>query len=90
MPVSFKLLLIVLSCLSDMADKKRNIANSFWNTSYNLEQNTCRLFHFLVQFVFTTSETELDYYHQKVNIPVASQVAEQLKTYDLRKLGSFK
>ena len=27
--------------------------------SDNFEQNICRLFHFLVQFVFTTSETEL-------------------------------
>ena len=40
----------------------------------------CRLFHFLAQFVFTTSEKELDYYHQKVNVRVASRVAERLKT----------
>ena len=33
---------------------------------------------------------ELDYYHQKVNLRVASQVAEPLKTYDLRKLANFK
>ena len=46
---------------------------------------------FLVQFFFTTSETEPDYYHQKVNIGVASRVAEQFKkTKDLRKLGNFK
>ena len=31
--------------------------------SDNLGQNTYRLFHFLAQFVLTTSETELDYYH---------------------------
>ena len=56
---------------------------------YNLGQNTCRLFRFLAQFVFTTSETELDYYQQKVNVRDASQVTEQLRL-DLRKLGNFK
>ena len=53
-------------------------------------QNFCRLFHFSSQFIFTTSQTELDYYHQKVNVRVVPRVAERLKTYDLRKLGSFK
>ena len=28
----------------------------------------CRLFHILAQFPFNTNETELDYYHQKVNV----------------------
>ena len=37
----------------------------------NVRQNICRLFHFLAQFSFSTSETELDYYHQKVNVRVA-------------------
>ena len=32
-----------------------------------------------VDFFFTTSETELDYYHEKVNERVASQVAKQLQ-----------
>ena len=48
--------------------------------SYNFGQNIWRLFHFLAQFLFTTSETELDYYHQKMNVRVASRVAERLKT----------
>ena len=43
---------------------------------YNLGQNIRRLFHFLAQFIIATSETELDYYHQKVN----ARVAERLKT----------
>ena len=47
---------------------------------HNLGQNICRPFDFLAQFVFTTSETELHYHHPKVNIPVASRVAEQIKT----------
>ena len=47
---------------------------------FNLGQNICNLFNFLVQFLFTTSETELEYYHQKINVRVALQVAEQLKT----------
>ena len=48
------------------------------------------LFHFLVQFVFIISETELDYYHQKVNVPVVSRLAERLKTLNIRKLRNFK
>ena len=47
--------------------------------SYNLEQNICRSFHFLAKFLFTTSETKLDY-HQKVNVRVSSRVTEQIKT----------
>ena len=46
--------------------------------AYNIGQNTQRLFHFLAEFLFTTSETEVDYYHQKVNVRVASRVAEEL------------
>ena len=57
----------------------------------NLGQNIWRLFHVLTQFLFTASETELDYYHQKVNVRVASRVAEPPKTYyDLRRLVNFK
>ena len=59
-------------------------------TVYNLGQNIWRLFHFLEQFFFTTSETELDYYHQKVSVQVASRIGERIKTLDLRKLGNFK
>ena len=51
----------------------------FFCTS-NLGQNIQRLFHFLTQFLVTTNETELDHYHQKVNVRVASRVAERLKT----------
>ena len=57
---------------------------------YNLGQSICRLFHVIAQFVFTTSEAELDYYKQTVNSGVALRVAEQPKTWDLRKLGNFK
>ena len=46
----------------------------------NLGQKIWRLFHFLTQLFFTTSETELDYDHQKVSVRVASRVAELLKT----------
>ena len=58
--------------------------------NFNLGQNIWRLFHFLAQCFFTTSEADLDYYHQKVSVRVASPVAERLKTSDLRKLGTFK
>ena len=56
----------------------------------NLGYNICRLLHVLVQFLFTTSETELYCYHQKVNVRVALQIAEakdfRCKTSNLRKL----
>ena len=35
---------------------------------HNLWQNLWRLFQVLAQFPFATSETKLDYFHQKVNI----------------------
>ena len=44
----------------------------------------------MAQFLLTTRETKLDYYHQKLNVRAASLVTEQLKTSDLRKLGNFK
>ena len=37
-------------------------------------------FHFLAQFLFTISETVLDYYHQEVTARVTSRVAKRLKT----------
>ena len=49
----------------------------------NLGQNIWRLFHFLAQFLFTTGETKLDYYYQKVSVWVASRVAERLKTEEM-------
>ena len=36
--------------------------------------------HLLAQFLFTASETELDYYHQKISVRVALRVVERLKT----------
>ena len=49
-------------------------------------QNLWRLFYYLAQFVSTTCERTLDYYHQKVDV----RVAEQVQTWDLRKWGNFK
>ena len=54
---------------------------------HNLGQSICRLFHALAQFLFTTNKTELDFYHQKLNVRVASRVAERLR---LSKLENFK
>ena len=50
----------------------------FWTSKCRLQSWTkhLRLFHFLARLLFTTSETELDYYDQKVNV----RVAERLKT----------
>ena len=44
------------------------------------ERNICRFFRILTQFSFTTTERELDYHHQKINIIVASRAANLLKT----------
>ena len=46
---------------------------------FTLQSWTKHLETFL-PFFFTTSETELDYYYQKVNVRVASRVDERLKT----------
>ena len=63
-----------------VAYSKSNCSTVLYRSNYNLGQNICRLFHFSAQFFFTVSETELDYYHQKVSVQVASRVAERLKT----------
>ena len=54
--------------------------------AYNLGQNICRLFHFSAQFVFTTSETELDHYHQAVNVELPHELRNDLR---LRILGNY-
>ena len=46
-------------------------------------------FHILAQFPIATSERELDFCHQKLNIQVSPQVPERLKTKDLRKSRHF-
>ena len=40
----------------------------------------CKRFYIFTKFLFPASERELDYYHQKVNIEVPLEDAEQLKT----------
>ena len=45
---------------------------------YDLGQNIWRVSHFYAQFFFSTSESKLDYYHQKVYVRAASQVVERL------------
>ena len=42
-------------------------------------QKIWRHFHVLAQFLFITSEAELDYYHQKISVRVASRIAERLE-----------
>ena len=46
----------------------------------NHGKSICRLLHILAQFSFATSQKELDYYHQKMSIRVAAQVAERFIT----------
>ena len=47
---------------------------------YHHGQNIFRLFHVLAQLRFTKSESELDYYHQKVDVQVAWKASIRLKT----------
>ena len=54
---------------------------------YNVGQNILIPFHVLA--FHSTGETELDYYHHKVNVKVASQNVERSKTSDVRKLDNF-
>ena len=56
---------------------------------YSLGQNIFRLSRVLAHYLFTTSEMELDYYHQHVNVRVASQVTESRKTFEVKKLENF-
>ena len=44
-----------------------------------LNKTSVYFFYVLAQFLFTASETELNYYHQNVNVVVELRVAEQLK-----------
>ena len=46
--------------------------------------------HILAQFPIATGERELDFYDQKLNKQASPQVAERLKTKDLRKQTCFK
>lgn len=60
--------------------KASKLLQNTYRKSLNHGKNIQSLFHILAQFPPTTSESELDYYHQKVNIRVASRFTEQLKT----------
>ena len=51
-------------------------------TRCTLGQNIYRLFHFVAQFRLTTSETKVDYYHQKVNVRV-TQPSNQKPNFDV-------
>ena len=51
---------------------------------YNLGHNICRLFCIFGRILFAINEMKTDYYHQKVNVRVASKVVKKFKTKDLR------
>ena len=54
-------------------------------SNYNLGHNILELYNVLVQIRLTTSKTKRDIYYVKLDILVASRVAEWLKTSDPRK-----
>ena len=60
-------------CILKEVKTNRKMFRSSW-------KNIRRFFHISTQFPFTTSERELDFYHQNVNRRVASRVTERLKT----------
>ena len=58
--------------------------------NYKHGWNICRHFQVLAQFPFTTSESQQDYYYQKVNVQVVLWIAERVKkTKDLKKPWNF-
>ena len=68
-----------LPCIfKEVKTKRKNTENCKKDFSIHL--------HFSTQIPFITSERELDYFHQNVNIRVTSQVAERFQTQDLRKM----
>ena len=72
-----------LACIFKEVKTKRKNFRKSW-------KSICWHFNILPQLPYTTSERELYYYQQKLNVWLASRVGDQLKTYDLRKLVNFK
>ena len=55
-----------------------DVSKDIWDCNHG--KNISRVFHILAQFPLAKNERELDYYHQNVNVWVASGVAERRKT----------
>ena len=68
----FKIWHLLLKKLS-----KKVCAYFSWNSLQSWTK-VLQTFSLLPQFLFTTRETKLDYYYHKVNVQVASRVAERL------------
>ena len=58
--------------------------------AYNPGHNILELYNILVQVRFITCETKLHMQYSKLDTRVASQVAERIKTQDLRNLGNIR
>ena len=69
-----------------MVFMSQQVSRNFYNPGHNI----LALFNNLAQVRITTSKTILDIKYNKVGTRVASRVAERLKTYNLRKLGSIR
>ena len=64
---------------------------SWYTINYNPGHNISEVFNKLVQVRIAITKPTLDIYYNKLGTPVpSSRVAEQLKTYDLRKLGNIR
>ena len=66
---------------SHFFNKSFNTTNLNYNhkENYNHSQNILRLFYLLVQFPFTSSETELDHYHYKLTVRVTLRIVKRLR-----------
>ena len=60
------------------------------NVNYSLGHNILELYSVLIQTRFTTSKTKLDIQYSKLDIRVASRVAERLKIQDLKTQENLK
>ena len=75
-----------LSSLKVVTYLKSSSLNEKMRRVQNLGQNVCGRFHVLVQFLFTTSETELDFINRKWMCEVPHELPNNLR---LKNLGNL-
>ena len=76
---SVELLIACISRPKQNVLKENQLLSSIWSKIFQ------GFFCFLALLFFATSQTQLDYYHQKLCMRFASQFSEQCKTQDPRK-----
>ena len=66
-------------------ENEKQITKIRYKQTYNPDHNILELYNSLVQIRFTKSKRKLDIQYNKLGVRVASRVAEQLKTQEIRK-----